>query len=96
METWTKLMSDHFLAHQRMPLRENPDQVIPEGVVQIQVYIAPSGQLMQIELAKSSGSAQLDQAGILSVQEAAPFIPLPPGFEGQVLKLSIPLVYKYK
>jgi protein TonB len=47
------------------------------GVVRVSFAIAPSGGLSGISVARSSGSAQMDQAAATMIRRAAPF-PKPP------------------
>ncbi|MGJ8544185.1 MAG: TonB family protein [Sulfitobacter sp.] len=49
------------------------------GAARVRFTVAASGQLAGVSIAKSSGSAQLDQAAMQLVRRAAPFPAPPPG-----------------
>lgn len=58
--------------------RARRETVAVPGVARLRLRIAGDGQLLQVDLAQSSGSARLDQVALAQVQRAAPFPP-PPG-----------------
>ncbi|WP_373636656.1 energy transducer TonB [Yoonia sp. BS5-3] len=49
------------------------------GTAIIAFSISPSGTLASVSVARSSGNARIDQAGMNHIQRAAPFPPPPPG-----------------
>ena len=54
-----------------------------EGLVTIiSITIAPSGQLINVETEEGSGNGFFDQSALRAVRKAAPFPPMPEGYEG--------------
>ena len=65
-----------------------------EGVVQLDVKISETGQLMDVQLAQSSGYSRLDKAAIEAVEKANPFPSLPEGIEDTSLRFPLPLAFR--
>jgi TonB family protein len=65
-----------------------------EGRSGIKMVILKDGQLEKAEIVDSSGSQVLDNAALQSVQNAAPFPPLPKGVKQSKIEVSIYLVFK--
>lgn len=61
------------IARQRLP------RVRSTGVAQVSFTVAPNGSLAALGLARSSGSAELDQEAVNLIRRAAPFPPPPAG-----------------
>jgi TonB family protein len=65
-----------------------------EGRSGVKMTILRNGQLEKAEIVDSSGSQVLDNAALQSVQNAAPFPPLPKGVKQSKIEVSIYLVFK--
>jgi protein TonB len=71
-----------------------PPAAVPlglRGVADYNVLIDRAGHLVGITLTRSSGTPILDEAGVHMIRDAAPFPPLPPGYPGQAVMISITL-----
>lgn len=62
-----------------------------QGQVRIAVTIAPTGELLAVEVRQSSGYAALDQQALAIVRRAQSELPLPSRPPGQTLTLMIPV-----
>ncbi len=60
-----------------------------EGVVLVRFRVLPSGEVQEVNIAKSSGAAILDEASVRTVQRAAP-MPYVSGW------IEVPMVYELK
>ncbi len=60
-----------------------------EGVVLVRFRILPSGEVQEVNIARSSGAAILDEASVRTVQRAAP-MPYVSGW------IEVPMVYELK
>jgi protein TonB len=56
---------------QRYPL--SAQQMAREGRVTVVFILLPSGQIQQVRIMQSSGTASLDEAALMAVRDAAPF-----------------------
>jgi len=65
-----------------------------EGRAVVRLSIHRNGALGQSRIARSSGSALLDQAALDTVRRAAPFPPLPVEIVGAALVLNAPINFK--
>lgn len=77
-------------------VRKYPPQARAEGVsgeVTLRFLVKPDGSITEPEIAASSGSRDLDQAGRLAAQQAQPFLPFPPGFPSGI-KIKAKVVFK--
>lgn len=63
------------------------------GTVWVRFKVAPSGELLSLEVATSSGSPRLDEAAVRSLERAAPFPPMPVGASNEPLVVSVPFRY---
>ena len=63
------------------------------GEVTVSFAVASSGQLLRVSVQRSSGNAAIDEAGIASVQRAAPFPPFPSGTSRSLWEFSVPLLF---
>jgi periplasmic protein TonB len=59
--------------------RHKPKTVGASGGATVSFAIGPAGGLRSLVISRSSGKAQLDQAALASVRNAAPFAPPPAG-----------------
>jgi protein TonB len=69
-------------------------QTTKEGDVTLQITIAPSGQLLDHTVKKSSGTPQHDRTAIFAVEHAGPFPPLPPDLSPD--PLTFELTYRFR
>lgn len=61
------------------------------GVATVRFTVNRSGAVTSASLARSSGVGVLDQAAVDMVHRASPFPPIPPGFSGSTLTVSVPV-----
>jgi len=59
--------------------RHKPKTVGASGSATVSFAIGPAGGLQSLRINRSSGKAQLDEAALASVRNAAPFAPPPAG-----------------
>lgn len=64
------------------------------GTVKVRLELAPSGQLLSVAVAQSSGQATLDAAAIKAVKSAAPFARAPKGLTKASYSFSLPITFK--
>ena len=81
-------------------VKRNWQAVMPEsarlgrrGRVQIQFSIARDGNVPKLVIAASSGADALDRAAVAGISASNPFPPLPPEFQGQVVRLQFTFQY---
>lgn len=65
-----------------------------QGTVTLRLTIARDGRLVEVGLARSSGSQALDGASMNMVRQAGPYPPLPPEIQGGQHTFILPLYYK--
>ncbi|MBF0678692.1 MAG: TonB family protein [Devosia sp.] len=63
------------------------------GEVVVRFTVNASGQLANVSIARSSGNSAVDQAGITTVQRAAPFPPIPSGAGRNSWTFDVPLAF---
>jgi protein TonB len=56
--------------------------------------VARDGQVQEVEVRQSSGSAPLDDAEVDAIWRASPLPPLPPELVGNPVTLIMPITYK--
>lgn len=64
------------------------------GTVKVRLEIAPTGALLAVGIAQSSGQAALDAAAIKAVKSAAPFARAPKGLTEPSYSFSLPITFK--
>ncbi|WP_430464875.1 TonB family protein [Tabrizicola sp.] len=64
------------------------------GTVKVRLELAPSGALLSVGIAQSSGQAALDAAAIKAVKSAAPFARAPKGLSEASYSFSLPITFK--
>uniref|UniRef100_UPI001CD22BD3 energy transducer TonB family protein n=1 Tax=Xinfangfangia pollutisoli TaxID=2865960 RepID=UPI001CD22BD3 len=64
-----------------------------EGVVRLELTVAPSGALLAVRVIKSSGAAVLDRAAVKAAQSAGRFPKAPAQLTGPAYKLILQLKY---
>jgi TonB family protein len=72
------------LLQRRIKSRWTPPRVPDSKRVQLIFKISPTGELLDLNLARSCGIAESDQAAMKAVREAAPFPHLPAGADEAV------------
>jgi protein TonB len=65
-----------------------------EGRIVVMVRVARDGQVQEVEVRQSSGSAPLDDAEVDAIWRASPLPPLPPELVGNPVTLIMPITYK--
>lgn len=63
-----------------------------QGLTVVRVVIARDGRLLDVQVARSSGYAVMDQGVIAGVRAGAPYSPLPPEIQGSSATFTLPLV----
>jgi protein TonB len=66
------------------------------GDVLLSVTIAPTGDLLNRAVVKSSGIAELDATALASIDRAAPFSPIPAGLGRAALTIMVPFEYRVR
>ncbi|MFZ9199052.1 MAG: TonB family protein [Paracoccaceae bacterium] len=64
------------------------------GTVKVRLEIAPTGALLAVGIAQSSGQPALDAAAIKAVKSAAPFARAPKGLTETRYSFSLPITFK--
>jgi protein TonB len=65
-----------------------------EGEVGLRFLLVASGEVMRLEVKKSSGNDSLDQAALDAVRRAAPFAKPPDGFIDGRLPMELTIIFK--
>ena len=65
----------------------------PRGEVLIRFTVQANGQVSSIGIGRSSGNAAVDQAGLATVNRAAPFPPIPPQANRSTWTFDVPLAF---
>jgi len=65
-----------------------------EGVVTVAFTIGPNGFISGLSVVKSSGFASLDDAALLAVNRAAPFLPPPDKYFEQKVRVKVPIAFE--
>ncbi|MCA1960603.1 MAG: TonB family protein [Desulfomonile sp.] len=63
------------------------------GELTVEFLIANSGQLMNVSLMDSSGSAILDESAVKAIRSAAPYHPFPPSLKSKRLRVRAKFIY---
>lgn len=92
-----------YLIRVLMAVRRNWFAVIPEsaqlgrrGKVIIQFSIARDGHVPKLVIAMPSGAEALDRAAVAGISASNPFPPLPPEFQGDVIRLQFAFAYNVR
>jgi protein TonB len=64
------------------------------GTVKVRLEIAPTGALLALGIAQSSGQPALDAAALKAVKSAAPFARAPKGLTEASYSFSLPITFK--
>lgn len=65
-----------------------------EGIVKIDIYLLPDGNLREASVRESSGSRVLDDAALIAVRDMAPYPSFPSQINQTELRLTVPVVFK--
>jgi periplasmic protein TonB len=63
------------------------------GTVVVRFSVGSGGELLTREVARSSGNKVLDEAALASIENAAPFPPMPGSQSGEPLVVSVPFKF---
>jgi TonB family protein len=88
-DRYLKSVRDDILAHMVYPPTAELFRL--RGVATYEIVIDRQGNLLQAQLARSSGLALLDNAGLQTIRLAAPFGPVPEEFSGKTIGLTLVL-----
>ncbi|MBA2849008.1 energy transducer TonB [Thermosulfuriphilus ammonigenes] len=94
LRNYLALIRDRVEAAKRYPLVARMRG--EEGSVRVAFSISPRGELLTLELLKSSGHRLLDQAALSAIKKAAPFPPPPPPYEQKGLRLFLKLNFQLR
>jgi protein TonB len=64
------------------------------GTVKVRLEIAPTGALLALGIAQSSGQPALDAAALKAAKSAAPFARAPKGLTEASYSFSLPITFK--
>lgn len=87
------LMVVRKLSHRQFYARGDRSSAAAGGVVVARLTVGRDGALVDLSLAKDSGSASLDSSVLDAVRKAAPFAPLPQGFARNTFTFIVPINY---
>lgn len=71
-----------------------PDDASGSGTVLVTLTVAPSGQLLDARISRSSGSAVFDEAALGAVRGAGHFAPAPEALEADNYRFNLPLTFR--
>ncbi len=71
-------------------------KTMEKGRVVLELTLSPSGELIRHRIVQSSGSAALDKTAMTSLEQAAPFPPVPPEAGREPHTLRVPFEYAIK
>ncbi len=63
-----------------------------KDVIEVQIVIARSGQLLDAKIVRSSGTVALDQGVLDAVRKSSPYARLPPEIPGMNAMFKLPVV----
>ena len=72
--------------------RDDPER----GLVVTRVTVSRDGRLLEVSLAKSSGSVNLDRGIMDAIRRASPFAPLPPDIARDPYVFILPVNYVHE
>lgn len=88
---YLKSARERVLQHRQYPYLARRAQL--EGKVCLQLSVAASGEVRNVRATCGGSQALLLRAALQSVEDAAPFAPLPPAL-GKELTLEVPIVFE--
>lgn len=88
-DKYLNAMRDKILSHLVYPPTAELFRI--SGVAFYEIAINRKGELLDVRLAKSSGYAMLDNAGLQTIRMSAPFDPVPDNFPGSTIGLTLRL-----
>jgi protein TonB len=92
LQVYTRTVRMKIESQKRYPLTARRAMI--EGRVGIKMTILKDGQLEKVEIIESSGYEVLDKSALESIQNSAPFLPLPKDIERKRIQISIYLTFK--
>lgn len=92
LQRYTRTVRMKIESQKRYPLTARRAMI--EGRVGIKMTILKDGQLESVEIIESSGYEILDKSALESIQNSAPFPPLPKDIERKRIQISIYLTFK--
>jgi len=88
-DKYLNAMRDEILRHLVYPPTAELFRI--SGVAFYEIAITRKGELLDVRLAKSSGYAMLDNAGLQTIRMSAPFDPVPDDIPGHTIGLTLRL-----
>jgi pilus assembly protein CpaC len=67
-----------------------------EGVVNLSLHLASTGELLEVKIRQSSGLNMLDENMLRIIKRVSPFPAFPPDIEEKELRINIPVAYNIK
>lgn len=92
-DLYRNLLTSHIHRFVRYPPRAN--QKNDQGLVWVSCVLDGRGNVVDVWVERSSGSAELDAEALNAVQRAQP-LPPPPSYLGSNLRISIPIRFELK
>lgn len=65
-----------------------------QGSLKLALRIDNSGQLLEVDVKKSSGFSVFDENAVSVVKKLAPYPPFPPEIKEKELQIDVPIIYK--
>ena len=92
LQKFAAVVREKIESKKRYPLAAQTSGI--EGRARVKVVILKDGKLKNVEIMESSGYEILDRAALQSVQDAAPFPPIPEAVKRDTIQMSIRLNFK--
>jgi pilus assembly protein CpaC len=67
-----------------------------EGMVNLSLHLASTGELLEVKIRQSSGLNMLDENVLRIIKRVSPFPAFPPDIEEKELRINIPIAYNIK
>jgi protein TonB len=94
LESYGKTLSDRMARFQRYPRIAQMRGW--QGRVQLKLYIARKGQIINMEIVQSSGHESLDQQALEMARSASPLPPMPSVLQEREFTVVVPVVFSLR
>ena len=88
-------VADNYLWQVAMKLqgyRYQANTNVNRGTTVVRITIARNGQLLAVDILRSSGVPEFDRGVLAGVRAGSPYSPLPPGIQGESASFNLPLI----
>jgi protein TonB len=90
VESWKRQLTIRLTSRRIYP----PNAPAEGGTAKVMFVLDRTGKLVSRALVESTGSSELDMAALATVESAAPFPEPPAELEDDMLRFTVPLIFK--